>query len=72
MHKYKQTEGVMENETGSKNFIEQIIEKILRKDTARQSGRDSRRNLMATFISDMPSQYFLIMDLLLNMAEHSI
>ena len=27
MHKYKQTEGVMENETGSKNFIEQIIEK---------------------------------------------
>ena len=48
----------MENETVSKNFIEQMIDKDIEGDTAMRFTPDSHRNQMVTFILDMQSPFF--------------
>ena len=47
----------MENETVSKNFIEQMIDKDI-EDTAMRFIPDSHRNQTVTFILDMQSPFF--------------
>ena len=48
----------MENETVSKNFIEQMIDKDIEEDTAMRVIPDSHRNQMVTFILDMQSLFY--------------
>lgn len=48
----------MENETVSKNFIEQMIDKDIEEGYCHEVIPDSHRNQMVTFILDMQSPFF--------------
>ena len=65
-------EETMENETVSKNFIEQEIDKDLAEGVYDHVATRFRLNRTVTCISDMQNQFCLITDWPRNMAAHLI